>query len=89
MRRGLAAIACGGPDQGLYARIVTDQGRLLIRLHPDRAPLPVAAFVGLAEGVLGPSGFYDGLIVAIASEQLVHGRRNRRRNLTRANGMMG
>lgn len=67
----LAAIACGGPDQGLYARIVTDQGRLLIRLHHDRAPLPVAAFVGLAEGVLGPAGFYDGSRVAIASEQLV------------------
>lgn len=67
----LAAISCGGPDQGLYARIVTDQGRLLIRLHHDRAPLPVAAFVGLAEGVLGPAGFYDGSRVAIASEQLV------------------
>ncbi len=67
----LLAIACGGLDEGLYARIVTDQGRLLVRLHHDRAPLPVAAFVGLAEGVLGPAGFYDGSIVAIASEQLV------------------
>lgn len=67
----LAMAACGGPDDGLYARIVTDQGRLLIRLHHDRAPLPVAAFVGLAEGVLGPAGFYDGSLVAIASEQLV------------------
>ena len=73
----LAAVACGGLDDGLYARIVTDRGRLLVRLHHDRAPLPVAAFVGLAEGVLapdtpsGPAGFYDGSIVAIASEQLV------------------
>lgn len=67
----LAMMACGGPDDGLYARIVTDEGRVLVRLHEERAPLPVAAFVGLAEGVLGPEGFYDGSRVEIASEQLV------------------
>ena len=44
---------------------------MLVRLHEERAPLPVAAFVGLAEGVLGPARFYDGSIVEIASEQLV------------------
>ena len=67
----LALMACGGLDDGLYARIVTDEGRVLVRLHEERAPLPVAAFVGLAEGVLGPEGFYDGSRVEIASEQLV------------------
>ncbi|CAI8029064.1 Probable peptidyl-prolyl cis-trans isomerase [Geodia barretti] len=67
----LLLVACGGLDDGLYARIVTDEGRILVRLHEERAPLPVAAFVGLAEGVLGPDRFYDGSIVEIASEQLV------------------
>lgn len=71
---GAAALllaACGGLDDGLYARIVTDEGRILVRLHEERAPLPVAAFVGLAEGALGPAQFYDGSIFEIASEQLV------------------
>lgn len=71
---GAAALllaACGGLDDGLYARIVTDEGRILVRLHEERAPLPVAAFVGLAEGALGPAQFYGGSIFEIASEQLV------------------
>lgn len=67
----LALMACGGLEDGLYARIVTDEGRIVVRLHESRAPLPVAAFVGLTEGVLGPERFYDGSIVEIASEQLV------------------
>ena len=67
----LLLAACGGLDDGLYARIVTDEGRILVRLHEKRAPLPVAAFVGLAEGALGPAQFYDGSIFEIASEQLV------------------
>ena len=67
----LLLAACGGLDDGLYARIVTDEGRVLVRLHEERAPLPVAAFVGLAEGALGPAQFYDGSIFEIASEQLV------------------
>ena len=67
----LLLAACGGLDDGLYARLVTDNGRILIRLHEERAPLPVAAFVGLAEGALGPAQFYDGSIFEIASEQLV------------------
>ena len=77
----LALVACGGLDDGLYARIVTDEGRMLVRLHEERAPLPVAAFVGLAEGVLGPEGFFDGSLVEIASEQLVMAGGVRGRNL--------
>ncbi len=71
---GAAALllaACGGLDDGLYARIVTDEGRILVRLHEEHAPLPVAAFVGLAEAALGPAQFYDGSIIEIATEQLV------------------
>lgn len=67
----LLLAACGGLDDGLYARIVTDEGRILVRLHEERAPLPVAAFVGLAEAALGPAQFYDGSIIEIATEQLV------------------
>ena len=77
----LALMACGGLDDGLYARIVTDEGRMLV-LHVERAPLPVAAFVGLAEGVLGPQTYYDGSLVEIASEQLVMAGGVRGRGLT-------
>ena len=81
---GAAALllaACGGLEDGLYARLVTDNGRILVRLHEERAPLPVAAFVGLAEGVLWPDRFYDGSIVEIATEQLVMAGDARRRGL--------
>ena len=67
----LLVLSCAGLDDGLYARIVTDEGRMLVRLDKERAPLPVAAFVGLTESVLGPERFYDGTIVEIASEQLI------------------
>lgn len=54
---------------GLYAKIVTDKGEILLRLHYKETPLTVISFVSLAEGsmVLGgadkPTGipFYDGL----------------------------
>ena len=58
------------PD-GLYARIETDKGVLVARLHFQEAPLTVGNFVGLAEGALKwrdpgsetikQSRFYDGL----------------------------
>ncbi len=52
-------------DDGLYARLFTGKGEIIIRLFPDEAPLTVMNFVGLAEGDLkfankkGP--FYAGL----------------------------
>lgn len=58
------------PD-GLYARMTTSRGEIVLRLFPDHAPNTVANFVGLAEGTkrwLDPiskkpqqSRFYDGL----------------------------
>ena len=54
---------------GLYAKISTDKGDILLNLHYQQTPLTVINFVGLAEGTLAlaggskPSGqrFYDGL----------------------------
>jgi peptidylprolyl isomerase len=54
---------------GLYAKIKTDKGDILLELFYDKAPLTVINFVGLAEGTLTyggaskPTGtrFYDGL----------------------------
>jgi len=56
------------PD-GLYAKIITEKGDILIRLHFKETPLTVINFVGLAEGNMHlggadkPTGipFYDGL----------------------------
>ncbi|MFP7755036.1 peptidylprolyl isomerase [Thermodesulfobacteriota bacterium B35] len=53
---------------GLYARIHTPRGSILIRLYYDKTPLTVINFVGLAEGTMHMGGskpvgspFYDGL----------------------------
>lgn len=53
-------------DDGLYARINTNRGAILVELAFNRAPLTVTNFVGLAEGRLSSSRgagrpFYDGL----------------------------
>ena len=53
-------------DEGLYARINTNRGAILVELAFKRAPLTVTNFVGLAEGRLNSSRgagtpFYDGL----------------------------
>jgi peptidyl-prolyl cis-trans isomerase A (cyclophilin A) len=54
-------------EKGLYADMTTTKGKILIRLTPDKTPLTVANFVGLAEGKIKneirPLGFpyYDSL----------------------------
>ena len=55
--------------EGLYAKIHTEKGKILLQLHYQKTPLTVINFVGLAEGPLHldgedkPAGtpFYDGL----------------------------
>jgi cyclophilin family peptidyl-prolyl cis-trans isomerase len=49
---------------GLFAEIETPRGLITARLFFEQVPLPVANFVGLAEGTLGPEPrrpFFDGL----------------------------
>ncbi|HOX11403.1 MAG TPA: peptidylprolyl isomerase [Spirochaetia bacterium] len=50
--------------EGLYARLKTGRGEILLRLEAEKAPLTVANFVGLAEGTLDAAAgkrYYDGL----------------------------
>ena len=56
--------AAGLPD-GLYARLATSKGEVLIRLEHEKAPLTVGSFVGLAEGRMDASKgrkYFDGLV---------------------------
>jgi peptidylprolyl isomerase len=49
---------------GLFARISTDRGELVVKLDYDKAPLTVCNFAGLAEGTMDACGgkpFYNGL----------------------------
>lgn len=50
---------------GLFARISTNRGEIVVRLEYERTPLTVCNFVSLAEGSMRAAGgkpFYDGLI---------------------------
>lgn len=55
-------------EQGLFAKINTTKGSILIRLEMKKTPLTVANFVGLAEGKIEntakPLGepYYDGIV---------------------------
>ena len=56
-------------QDGLYARIITDKGEILLNLYFKQTPLTVISFAGLAEGAMhlggagkpGTTRFYDGL----------------------------
>jgi peptidylprolyl isomerase len=59
-------VSCKGNDlpEGLFARLVTAKGDIVIQLEYGKAPLTVCNFVGLAEGKLDATKgkkFYDGL----------------------------
>lgn len=70
----MVSTACGQKaakqklEKGIYAKITTKRGTILLQLYPEKAPLTVANFVGLAEGNLTvfdsikiKKPFYDGL----------------------------
>lgn len=54
-------------EDGIYAKIYTDNGNILIKLHHDKCPMTVANFVGLAEGNMPNAAkslgvpYYDGI----------------------------
>jgi cyclophilin family peptidyl-prolyl cis-trans isomerase len=65
---GLQPLSAQALQDGLYAQMNTNRGRILISLEYLKTPLTVANFVGLAEGTIAfenrPAGkpFFDGLV---------------------------
>lgn len=60
-------VSCKGNDlpAGLFARLQTAKGEIVIQLEYEKAPLTVCNFVGLAEGKLDASKgkkYFDGLV---------------------------
>jgi len=59
------AVSAVPARDGLYAEVTTPRGLVTAELFYQLAPMTVANYVGLAEGVLGPAGdgkpFFDGL----------------------------
>ena len=52
-------------DDGIYAKMETSRGDIVIRLEYEKTPLTCCNFIGLAEGTLDATNgkrFYDGLV---------------------------
>lgn len=65
------SISCNSQDkygEGLFAKINTTKGSIVVKLEFEKTPLTVANFVGLAEGKIENSAkaegepFYDGIV---------------------------
>lgn len=71
------SVATADLPNGLYAKIKTDKGTILIQLEMERAPMTVCSFVGLAEGTIENSvtdkAYFDGLTFHRVEDWVVQG----------------